>query len=72
MCIGQENPLKVPKIPVLSLLVQVLLRYKVGATSELGRNFHEVYAAGLVVPIIGVSGFRTPYVRTCKSAIDIV
>ena len=51
MFIDLENLLKVPKITVLGLIVQVLLQYKVGATPELGPNFREVYAAGLVLPI---------------------
>ena len=53
--IDLENPLKVPKIIVLGHIVQVLLRYKVGATPELGPKFREVSAAGGVLPVIGVS-----------------
>ena len=44
--IDLENLLKVLKITVLGLIVQVLLRYKVGATPELGPDFRKVYAAG--------------------------
>ena len=51
-----KNPLKLRKIKLLGHVVQVLLRYKVGATPELGLKFREVSAAGGVLPIIGVSG----------------
>ena len=53
--IDLENLLKLHKITVLGLTVQVLLQYKVCATPELGPNFRKVYAAGPVLPIIGVS-----------------
>ena len=49
-----EKILEVSKITVLGLVVQVLLQYKVDPTPELGHNFSEVYAAGLVLPVIGV------------------
>ena len=62
-----ENLLKVPIITVLGLIVQVVLQYKVGATPE---NFREVYAAGLVLPIRGVSGWHlyTTHARGDTSA----
>ena len=66
MFIDLENHLKVPKITVLGLIVQVLLQYKVGAIPELGPNFREVYAAGLVLPIIGVSDASSFCGKTCE------
>ena len=49
-----ENPLKAPKIIVLGHIIKVLLRYKVGATPDLGLKFREVSVAGGVLPVIGV------------------
>ena len=40
---------------MIGLIVQVILRFKVGATPDLGHNFREVSAAGGVLPLIGVS-----------------
>ena len=59
MFIDLEIPLKVSKITVLGLIVQVLLQYKVVATPELGPKFCEVSAAGGVLPFIGVSEYNT-------------
>ena len=50
MLTGLKNPLKGPKIIVFGHIVQVLLRYKVGATTKLGPHICEVNAEGAVIP----------------------
>ena len=54
-----ENPFKVLKITIWSHIVQVSQQQRVSAP-ELGLKFREVYVAGLVLLIIGVSG-ADPY-----------
>ena len=53
--LNSKTPLQMSKIIVLDHIVQVLLRYKVVATSELGPKFRVVSAADGALPVIEFS-----------------
>ena len=67
MFIGLETPQKVYEITVLGQILQVLLQYMVGATPELGPNFPEVSAAGVVLATEEVSAPKQFVFITCFS-----